>query len=139
MVSILSFDSRTIKELLDEEKNSVYFQEQFPLFYKNKIQKSNNPKKFYFRTAIDNAFLNNQIIAVEHMIKYIVKYQNNFVSSFLFSRNFTTLMERGVAVSDLLNSNLFHFSIDYNEWPNAHAISDPYLAAYNGSIFDLRG
>ena len=68
MASILSFDSRTIKELLDEEKNSEYFQEEFPLFYKNKIQKANNPNKYYFRTAIDNAFLNNQIMAVEHMI-----------------------------------------------------------------------
>lgn len=36
MVSILSFDSRSMKELLDE-KNDSYFQSDFPMFYKNKI------------------------------------------------------------------------------------------------------
>lgn len=36
MVSILSFDSRSMKELLDE-KNEEYFQSDFPMFYKNKI------------------------------------------------------------------------------------------------------
>lgn len=36
MVSILSFDSRSMKELLKEE-NEGYFNDVFPMFYKNKI------------------------------------------------------------------------------------------------------
>jgi len=38
MLSILSFDSRTMKYLLDDQFDD-YFSSDFPLFYKNKIQK----------------------------------------------------------------------------------------------------
>ena len=59
MCSILSFDSRSMKVLLDETKNKAYFQEKYPIFYKNKIRKSNNAKNYYYRSAIDNALVNN--------------------------------------------------------------------------------
>ena len=36
MVSILSFDTRSIKELLSS-KNDQYFQSEYPIFFKNKI------------------------------------------------------------------------------------------------------
>ena len=39
MLSILSFDSRTMRYLLDDEKFEEYFNSKFPLFYKNKIPK----------------------------------------------------------------------------------------------------
>lgn len=96
MASILSFDSRSMKVLLDDTKNKPYFQEQFPIFFKNKIVKTNNPNKYFYRSAIDNALANNQIIAIEYMIQYIVKYQNNYTSSFLFRKNFCRLMEKGI-------------------------------------------
>ena len=48
---------------MDETKNKAYFQEKgekekYPIFYKNKIRKSNNAKNYYYRSAIDNAFEN---------------------------------------------------------------------------------
>ena len=52
MVSILSFDSRAMKELLDD-RNKEFFQSDYPIFYKNKIQKSNNPDKYFYRSSID--------------------------------------------------------------------------------------
>ena len=58
MVSILSFDSRSMKCLLDDI-NQEYFSSEFPLFYKNKIQKSNNAAKYFYRSAIDSALRNN--------------------------------------------------------------------------------
>ena len=58
MVSILSFDSRSMKYILDE-KNDSYFSAEFPLFYKNRMCKSNNSNKFYYRSAIDSALKNN--------------------------------------------------------------------------------
>jgi hypothetical protein len=58
MVSILSFDSRSMKELLDD-KNQEYFQSDFPMFYKNKIQNPDNRDKFFYRSAIDSALRNN--------------------------------------------------------------------------------
>ena len=64
MVSILSFDSRSMQYLLQDEF-SDHFSKEFPLFYKNKIQKgSPKDQKFYYRSAIDNALRNNQIKAV---------------------------------------------------------------------------
>lgn len=49
--------------------------------------KTNNMKKYFYRSPIDNALLNNQIGAIEYMIMYITRYQDTFVSSYLFERN----------------------------------------------------
>lgn len=73
MVSILSFDSRSMRTLLSD-KNKQFFQKEFPIFYKNKIQKTNNKQKYFYRSAIDSALRNNQIRAVGFIIDYIVKY-----------------------------------------------------------------
>ena len=73
MVSILSFDSRSMRQLLSDKYKDM-FQDEFPIFYKNKIQKSNNKSKFFYRSAIDSALRNNQIRAVDYIIDYIVKY-----------------------------------------------------------------
>ena len=83
IVSILAFDSRSMAYILDE-KFVDFFDKDYPLFYKNKIQKTNNKDKYFYRSAIDNALRNNQISAISIMLDYIVKYQNNYVSSFLF-------------------------------------------------------
>ena len=58
------------------------------MFYKNKLVKSNNKDKYFYRSAIDMALRNNQVSAVTCITDYIVKYQNNYVSSFLFLNNF---------------------------------------------------
>ena len=63
MVSILSFDSRSMKYILDD-KFSEYFDKELPLFYKNKIAKTNNKDKLYYRSAIDSALKNNQISSI---------------------------------------------------------------------------
>lgn len=54
MVSILSFDSRSIAYLLGDEFEE-YFSDEFPLFYKNKVQRKPNSRKYNYRTAIDTA------------------------------------------------------------------------------------
>ena len=38
------------------------------------MAKKNNPEKYYYRSAIDNALKNNQHYALDAMIAYIVKY-----------------------------------------------------------------
>jgi hypothetical protein len=95
MVSILAFDSRSMQYILDE-KNIEFFDKNYPLFYKNKVPKKNNKDRFFYRSPIDNALRTNQVSAIASMIKYITKYQNNFVSSFLFINNFNELLEKGV-------------------------------------------
>lgn len=58
MVSILSFDSRSMHSLLGDQ-NDKYFQSDFPMFYKNKIKKSGSKNKYFYRSAIDSALKNN--------------------------------------------------------------------------------
>ena len=100
MTTILSFDSGSIGHLLSSD-NEQYFDEKFPIIYKTKIQKKNNKKAYYFNSAIDYALKNNQIFALDLILKYIVKYQNNFVSSYLFKHNMPKLIEKGVKLHDL--------------------------------------
>ena len=79
------------------EQNEEYFQSDFPIIYKNKIKKSGgNYDSYYYRSAIDSSLKNNQVKAVGLMIEYIVKYQNSYVSSYLFKKNLTTLLEKGI-------------------------------------------
>lgn len=126
-----------MKELLSD-KNAKYFQKEFPIFYKNKILKSNNNKKYFYRSPIDNALLNNQIGAIEHMIRYITRYQDTYVSSYLFQRNLNQLLEIGISLTTLLNSNIFSFNYEVDEWPNQHWENSRRIMPYNGSIFTLR-
>lgn len=71
LISIISFDGRSIKALLDE-KRSVNFQCEYPIFYKMRSHSKNN--EFGNRSAIDIAIDNKQIIALKLMLDYIVKY-----------------------------------------------------------------
>lgn len=62
MCSILAFDSKSM-ELLLSEKNSQYFSAEFPVIYKNKMEKLDGIN-YYYSNAIDTASRNNQIKAV---------------------------------------------------------------------------
>jgi hypothetical protein len=73
MVSLLNFDSKSMKTLLDSQYES-YWTEEFPIFYKNKIAKYGHRNTYFYRSAIDSALRNNQVGAVECILDYIVKY-----------------------------------------------------------------
>lgn len=135
MVSILSFDSRSMSSLLSES-NSRFFTEEYPLIYKNKIFK--RKEKYFFRNAIDRALKANQIRAVSVMIDYIVKFQNSYVSSYLFNKNLPELLEKGIRVSHLFESQIFCYTFDLEEWPSSHMNKDHVMKPYNNSLFDLR-
>lgn len=138
MVSILSFDSRSMEYLLSDDFGEYYFKK-YPIFYKNKIQKGNiKDGKSFYRNAIDNALRNNQIKAVACIIKYICTYQNSFASSYLFVKILPTLIEKGVEVNELLDSNVFQYEFDYDEWPGIHTNDGEYVRPYNDSIFNIR-
>ena len=138
MVSILSFDSRSMKFLLDD-CFSEHFSDKYPIFYRNKASKGNGERqKFFYRNAIDNALKNNQIGAVDSIVKYIVKYQNNYSSSYLFKKNLPQVMEMGVLVQELFDSKVFTFDFDYDEWPSTHTNDEMYMRPYNHSIYSIR-
>ena len=54
MATILAFDSRCMKYLLGED-NLEFFDDQYPLFYKNKMVKLDNRDAYFYRSAIDMA------------------------------------------------------------------------------------
>lgn len=109
------------------------------MFFKNKIEKFSKigSPKYFYRSAIDNALINNQIMAVELMINFIVLYQNSFTSSFLFKKNFMKILAMGIPVSNLLSANIFRFELKFDEWPQAHS-GEEEVRPYNGNLFELR-
>ena len=39
---------------------------------------------------------------------------------------------------DLLSSDVFNFSFDYDDWPSSHFNDSEGSKPYNGSVFDIR-
>jgi hypothetical protein len=88
MVSLLGFDSWSMMSLLSDDFKE-FFSSEYPIFYRNKFNKGTDKnQKFYYRNVLDLALQNNQNRAVTAIINYIIKYQNSYISSFLFSKNF---------------------------------------------------
>ena len=92
LVYILSFDSVCIKSLLDDKNEDYFPTSDYPLIYMNKFTKKSGDG-FFLHNSIDLALDSNQIGAVSKIIDYIVKYQNNYVSSYLFQKSIIKLME----------------------------------------------
>ena len=103
LVQMLSFDTGCIKQLLDNDNWEDKFTN--PIFYRLR-QKIINTVSYV--SAIDIALEYNQIRALNLIIKYIVENQNSYAFSFLFKDNFIELMEKGIIVTELLNSNIFN-------------------------------
>jgi hypothetical protein len=133
MTSILSFDSRSMTHLLNEEVGGEFFTKEFPIFYRNKISKGKD--LYYYRSAIDRSLKCNQVRAVSLILEYVVNYQNNYVSSYMFMKNLPILLDKGISVSALLDCNVFSLKFDYDEWPGAHTNDETILRPYNESIF----
>ena len=48
------------------------------------------------------------------------------------------LVDKGVTVSPLLESKVFSFNFDFDEWPSTHPNPTEGARAYNQSIFNIR-
>lgn len=120
------------------EDNKEYFSDEFPIFYLNKIYKTGSNKRYFYRTAIDRALKANQVRAVSLMIEYIIKNQNNYTASYLFSKNIPDLLEKGIDLHELFNSNIFTHTFDYDQWPGSHINNDTIIRPYNDSLFRIR-
>jgi hypothetical protein len=72
------------------------------------------------------------------MISYIVNNQNSYVFANLFKYNFVDLVNKGVQLSELLQSNIFNPSFDFDEWPSTSTDTKKMIKPYNLSIFSLR-
>jgi hypothetical protein len=65
-------------------------------------------------------------------------YQNNYISAFLFSKNFSQMLEKGIELADLLCSEVFIYDFDLDEWPSTHTNDLTTIRPYNYSIFSIR-
>ena len=72
------------------------------------------------------------------IIEYIVTYQNNFISSFLFTKNLNLFIQKDIPIAKILGSNIFNYNFDFDDWPGAHTDDSTCLRPYNESIFVLR-
>jgi hypothetical protein len=120
LVPFLAFDARSMRSLLDKS-NKSYFDDEFPLFYKNNDG----------RSAIDTALENNQIRSVNLMIDYIVAYQNSYYYCHLFNYNAVELLNKGVLMTKLFNSKIFNHTFDYDEWPSTNSNVQKQMSPFN--------
>lgn len=134
--SMLAFNSRAMGILLSED-NSKYFTEEFPVIYKNKMEKRDGSGHF-FSNAIETGLKNNQIKAVSLIIEYIVKFQNSYVSAYLFYNNIILLLKKGVTLESLFRSQVFLATINFEDWPDIHTNDEESIRPYNGNYFDIR-
>lgn len=56
----------------------------------------------------------------------------------MFLNNIHQLVEKGVRMTGLLESEVFCFKFDFDEWPSTHVNAETYYRPYNGSIFEIR-
>lgn len=70
----------------------------------------------------------------------MVKYQNNFISSWLFRNALPEILEKGIIVLPLFEkeTEIFSYTFDFDEWPSQHTDASKYRRPYQGSIFDVR-
>jgi len=77
--------------------------------------------------------------AVGLIIKYITKYQNNLASVYLFKTNFRQLLEFNVdGLKELLDSKIFRFDFDFDDWPSSHTNDAEMMVPYNDNLFNVR-
>lgn len=127
MITYLSFDVKSIRSTLDK-KNSKYFSMDYPVFYKNSDGQS----------AIDECLERNQIRSINLMIDYICQFQNSYVFCHLFEHNLVELINKGVDMENLFNSNVLKHEFAYENWPDMHINETKMREPYNKSIFALR-
>ena len=48
------------------------------------------------------------------------------------------LINQGINVAELFNSQVFCYTFDFDEWPSTHTDKNDYMRPYNDTIFDLR-
>ena len=98
------------------------------MFYKDKNGKS----------PIDVALENNLINSVNQMLDYMVVHQNSYVYAFIIEGILVEMINKGVTMRKLLNSNIIMTRFDYDEWPSLHSDTNKVIAGYDKSVFKMR-
>lgn len=113
--------------MLLNDQNDKYFNNMYPLFYKNKDG----------RDAIDIVLQNNLVRPINKILNYLVTYQNKPVYTRIIQDNFIELLNRSIKVTDLLNSEIMISKIDHDLWPSQSNNDSKIIKPYNGSPIHL--
>ena len=69
---MVSQSNKSMKYLLSDEF-SQFFDDKYPIFYKNKISKGKSEKcRFFYRSALDQAIAHDQAKSIQEILDYIV-------------------------------------------------------------------
>jgi hypothetical protein len=143
MTNYLTFDSRSLAHLLDD-KHEEFFTDEYPLFYKNRFFKAApmktdiiHPSSYYYRWGLEDCLKSNQIKGSDLLTDYLVKYQNNFTSSYQLRVTITEMIEKGLTIKKLLDSSIFSYQFDFDQWPGNHICDSEEIRPYNGTIYDI--
>lgn len=72
------------------------------------------------------------------MLNYVTNFQNNYFSSYLFSKNMPSLIQMGIPLTRLFSSEIFRVKIDFDSWDSSHTNPKKDIRPYHDSIFTLR-
>jgi len=114
-------------EILLSDQNDKYFNDMYPLFYKNKDGGD----------AIDIVLQNNLVRPINKILDYLVKYQNKPVYSKIIQHNFIDMLNRSISVTNLLNSEIMISKIESDMWPSQSDKGLKIIKPYNGSPIHL--
>mgnify|MGYP006095465019 CR=1 FL=1 len=56
----------------------------------------------------------------------------------MFNKNLCGIIEMGLEVTDLLNSQVYKSKFDFDEWPGSHPNKEKEIRPFNGSFFHVR-
>lgn len=70
--------------------------------------------------AIQIALEANQVKSINLIIDYCVQYQNHYAFAFLFEGSLIKLIEKGIRVAPLLESDIFCHVFEADDWPLIH-------------------
>lgn len=56
----------------------------------------------------------------------------------MFNKNLPRIIEMGLEVTELLNSEVYKSSFDFDEWPGSHPNKEKAIRPFNGSFFQVR-
>ena len=72
------------------------------------------------------------------MVSYIIKYQNSFVYSHLFRYIIIDMFKKGASMTELLESEIFNYTFDFDEWPATNQDPNKQMVPYTKSLFNIR-
>ena len=98
-------------------------------------------EKSHFTSKLANRIVpspDNKWVAIIHLHKvYVAPFVHNGKEINILQR-LPKILEKGIPLASLMNSQVFLFEFDFDEWPMTHYNRSTVFRAYNESVFAIR-